>query len=134
MTAKSTAPKDLEARGRRFWRTVTTSWTLEADELELLTEVCRTLDICERLQALLVAEGLTVPGSTGQPRVHPAAGELRSSRQVLGRLLAQLELPDLEGESLPSPATARARKAARSRWDRAARLQELRKERRGSTA
>jgi hypothetical protein len=71
----------------------------------------------------------------GQPRVHPALSEQRASRQLLGRLLSQLELPNEEGETMLTPAQARAQKAGRARWDRAANLAELRKERaRGTPA
>jgi hypothetical protein len=121
------APKGLAERGRRFWRTVVAGYELEPDELEVLVEVCRTLDQVEPLQALLEQDGLTVTGSVGQKRVHPAIGELRSSRALLGKLLAQLELPDPEGESLSTPQQARARKAARSRWGRTAQLREVRR-------
>jgi hypothetical protein len=86
--------------------------------LELLRECCRLLDECEALRVTVDTDGLTVSGSTGQPRVHPALGELRQHRLALGKLLAQLSLPDDAGESLPSPVQARARRAAESRWGR----------------
>jgi len=97
------------------------------DEVELLVEACRMLDQAEALQEILDCDGLQVLGSAGQPRVHPAVAELRSSRLALGRLLAQLALPDPEEETLPSPLQARARKAAHARWDRTARLREMRR-------
>jgi phage terminase small subunit len=126
-TRRPSAPKGLTDRGRRFWRTVVAGYELEPDELELLVEICRLLDQVEALQAVLEQDGLTATGSVGQVRVHPAVGELRSSRALLGKLLAQLELPDPEGESLSTPTQARARKAARSRWERTARLREVRR-------
>ncbi|MCU1617254.1 MAG: hypothetical protein JWO98_4794 [Frankiales bacterium] len=49
--------------------------------------------------------------TTGQPRVHPAVGELRQHRLALGRLLSQLALPD---EALPTPLQARAGPPPRS--------------------
>jgi len=51
-------------------------------------------------------EGTTVLGSTGQVRVHPAFGELRQYRLALGRLLAQLNLPDVDETSLRTPSWA----------------------------
>jgi hypothetical protein len=126
-TRRPPAPKGLGERGRRFWRTVQGTYELEPDERELLVEVCRTLDQAEGLQALLERDGLTVEGSTGQTRVHPTVGELRALRALLGKLLAQLELPDPQGGALAAPLQARGRKAARSRWDRTAQLREARR-------
>jgi hypothetical protein len=125
--ASTTAPKGLSRRGNRFWRAVQATYELDLAETELLIEVCRTLDLCEQLQAVLDRDGLQVDGSTGQRRVHPAVGELRASRQVLGRLLAQLQLPDDDDQALPSPAQARSRKAAHARWDRTAAVRDLRR-------
>ena len=121
------APKGLAARGRTFWRDVLATYELDLPETQLLTEVCRLLDQCEQLQAVLDRDGLTIAGSTGQTRIHPGVGELRACRTVLGRLLAQLDLPDPEGDTLATPTQARARKAARTRWDRTAALREIRR-------
>jgi hypothetical protein len=129
MTARRTpAPKGLDPRGRAFWRTVQASYELDPAETELLVEVCRTLDLAERLQGVLEDAGLVAAGSVGQPRVHPAVGELRAARALLGRLLAQLELPDPEsGSTLASPGQAKARKAAKARWAPSAEIRELRR-------
>jgi hypothetical protein len=113
---KLPAPKGLGARGRAFWRTVQADYDLDVAEIELLVEVCRALDECEALHAVVERDGRTVPGSRGQVVAHPALSELRSTRLMLGRLLAQLELPDEDGSSLPTPLQARGRRAASSRW------------------
>jgi len=117
MTETPAPPAGLAPRGSAFWATVAGSYVLAVAEVELLTEVCRSLDDVEALHRTVAAEGRTVAGSRGQPRAHPALAELRATRVVLGRLLAQLELPDVDGESLPSPVQARGRRAARERWD-----------------
>jgi hypothetical protein len=52
---------------------------------------------------------------------------LRAARALLGRLLAQLELPDPDGQGLASPERAKARKAARARWAPTAEIRELRR-------
>lgn len=105
-------------RGDAFWRRTTAVYDLSDAELELLTEICRTLDALEALEDALDADGIVTPGSTGQLRVNPALAELRQQRVVLGKLLGQLSLPDDEGSVLPTPAQARAKKAAESRWAR----------------
>ena len=103
----------LGTRGRRFWRSTTKDFEPSSSEFELVVEVCRFLDEIEALEAGVREQGVTVEGSRGQPRPHPALGELRQHRLALGRLLAQLDFPD---EVLDSPATSRARKAAETRW------------------
>ncbi len=109
-------PADLTARGRGFWRSTVATFELSGVEMELLTECCRLLDECESLRTAVERDGTTVEGSTGQTRVHPALGELRQHRLALGRLLAQMALPDADEERLLSPMQARGRKAARTRW------------------
>ena len=108
----------MRERGRRFWRRVLVDDDLEltSSELLLLEEVCRTLDRLDALNAAVVREGVTVEGSAGQRRAHPALIELRQGQITLGRLLSQLALPDETGEALPSLTEARARRAAESRW------------------
>lgn len=109
-------PPGLAARGRAFWRRTVASYVLSETEVELLGEVCRLLDECDALRSVVAADGVTVAGSAGQPRVHPALGELRQHRLAVGRLLAQLALPGDEEGTLDSPARARARRAAAARW------------------
>lgn len=113
---RPTAPVGLAPRGRRFWSRTVATYSLSPSELELLTEVCRALDECEALQVAVAAEGVSVAGSKGQPRPHPALAELRQARLATARLLAHLALPDDDGASVPSPASMRGRKAAQSRW------------------
>ncbi len=113
---KPSPPRGLATRGRSFWRRVTADYALDVAEAELLVEVCRALDECEALAAVVEEQGRTVAGSRGQIVAHPALAELRQTRLMLGRLLAQLELPDDDGASLPSPMQARGRRAAATRW------------------
>ena len=113
---KPAPPKDLGPRGKAFWRTTLGAFELSEVETELLRECCCLLDECESLRASVESEGTTVEGSTGQVRVHPALGELRQHRLALGRLLAQIGLPDVDGSTLSTPAQARAKRAAQSRW------------------
>lgn len=114
-------PADLtpKGRGRRFWREVTDAYTLSTDEIPVLTEICRTLDTLDALQAVALEDGPTSLGSTGQVVVHPALVELRQQRSELRRLLAQLELPDPEQAGKPAMRSARSNRAARAaavRW------------------
>ncbi len=117
MATDETAPPDgLEARGAAFWADVVSTWELDRDEREVLAEACRTLDLLDGLRGVLDRDGLTVTGHAGQVRVHPAVTQINATRTLLGRLLAQLGLPSEDGEQLPSMASVRAQKAARTRW------------------
>ncbi len=109
-------PSDLGTRGRRFWTAAVEAYELTDSELSLLLEVCRLMDECEGLRQALAEDGTTVAGSNGQPRVHPAVGELRQHRLALGRLLSQLALPDEDDDRLATPLQARGRAAAAKRW------------------
>jgi hypothetical protein len=109
-------PDGLQERGERFWRDVTARWELERDDIELLLEVCRSMDLAESLAAVLAAEGPMTVGSSGQPRPHPAIGALNATRSLIGRQLAQLGLPDEEGSTIASPLSAQTSRAAVARW------------------
>jgi phage terminase small subunit len=95
---------------------VTASWELERDERELLVEICRQLDTVDAMAATLAAEGPTAVGSRGQVRVHPLVPALNSARALLGRLVAQLGLPDQDAGTVPSARSVQASRAAQARW------------------
>lgn len=118
-------PAGLGAAGKRVWSAVLDRFEMEAHELELVESACRCRDMIARLEADL-AESLYVTGSMGQQRLSPAVAELRQHRAAFSRLMADLALPvDEDGAALPSPASARAAKAAKRRWDQT-RLREAR--------
>lgn len=104
MTAADKPPSDLapRGRGRRFWRSILKTYELRPDELELLAEGCRMLDLVEALRVEVAEAGVTLSGSRGQPITNPALVELRQQRQELRLLLARLDLPDETGESSSS--------------------------------
>ena len=107
----------LGARGQRFMDKALAGFKLEDSEVELLTEVCRGLDLLDLFQQELEASGLTVTAANGAVRVHPFVAEKRQTALAVARLLAQLALPDEEGiESVQKLTSARASKASRARW------------------
>ena len=107
-------------RGAKFRGTISKAYELTDSELELLAETCRVLDEIDGLNAAVKLDGVTVTGSTGQVRVHPAIAEARSHRLALARLLAQLSLPDEEGAVMPTGTVQMAQRAAQSRWGKSA--------------
>ena len=104
-------PSDLvsRGRGRKFWRAVTGEFVVSAQELELIAEVCRTLDLLDRLRDEFADEQVVVDG-----RTHPLLVEQRLVRQELRLALSTLGLSD-DGEPLSS---RHARRAAEARWQR----------------
>jgi Phage terminase, small subunit len=122
-TRVPTAPSDLAARGRgrRFWKRIVGEWECSPAELELLSEVCRSLDELDALRRAVVKDGATVAGSRGQRRNHPALAELRQGRAELRRLLDALGTPQplaaaAGGDGVVSLTSRRAQRAARARW------------------
>lgn len=93
-------------------------WELDARELHLLGRACRCADEVDSLERAMDRDGVTVEGSRGQTVVHPAVGEARQLRLVESRLLGQIEMVDPKaGVRSATPASARGRKAAETRWD-----------------
>jgi hypothetical protein len=94
----------LKRSGRALWRSVMADYQLEPHEQTLLTEVCRTADLIDRLQTVLDTDGPMAESSQGI-RVHPAAVELRQQRVTFARLLAALGVPSgAEEEAAPQGA------------------------------
>lgn len=117
--AEATAERlGLRARGAAFWVSTCTDYELSAAELELLAEVCRQLDLIDALRDAVAQEGVTVLTTGGASRPHAALAELRQVQLALGRLVAQLALPNPEtGEAVVQKlTTARAKSAAGKRW------------------
>lgn len=115
------APAGLAARGRKLWSETVTSFDLRSDEQAQLLELCRTMDTLERLESAVQGAALLVEGSAGQMRANPLLGEIRGHRQVAVQLSRSLGLSDVaeegdDGQPLPTPRQARARRAAAARW------------------
>lgn len=89
----------------------------EREQALLNLASCQADDIAA-LEKLLVEQGATVRGSTGQSRLNPVFAELRQQRLALARILAEVKLPD-EGMDTPTKNPVKQR-AANSRWAREA--------------
>ena len=109
-------PSGLGVRGRKFWRETVEKYDLSAPELQVLREVCRTMDDLDALASAIAADGATVLGSKGQAVVNPCLTEARGQRLALHRLIAALALPDEDGASMPTAGSIRAKRAAAARW------------------
>lgn len=114
-------PSGLGPRGRKLWAETVSAFVLRSDELTTLTELARTADVVDRLEAELRDAPLLIPGSQGQPRANPLLQELRGHRAVLVQLSRSLGLSDVADEDeagrvIPGRRSVRARRAAQSRW------------------
>lgn len=107
------APSGLISRAGEFWERIQAEFEPSDAETELLVEVVQTITEIDSLKAALTADGVSVQGSMGQKRVHPAVNEIRQHRMSLARLLKQLDLSEEEPET---EATKAARRAAQARW------------------
>lgn len=118
MARKPRKPTGLSEKSGRFWLEVVGEHTLRSDEVVILTEACRVMDVVAQLDKALHGEPLTVSGSVGQLREHPLLSESRQQRLALSRLLRQLDLDDAEdvAELKDELRSRRNRQAARSRW------------------
>lgn len=118
MSTNIKTPTGLGAKAKRVWTEITGSYELRVDELRLLEDACREIDLIERLESDLRGSDLVVRGSQGQPVVSPLVQELRQHRGVLARLFGALKLPDEESAAGERSSSARA--AAMARWGRGA--------------
>ena len=116
-------PAHLGAKALAVWKSTTAEFELRADELRVLEDCCREVDLIERLEEALGGSDLVVEGSMGQPVASPLVTEIRQHRATLARLFASLKLPADAGsaESQAAERSSAARKAANARWGTGAR-------------
>jgi phage terminase small subunit len=124
------APEGLGRAGEALWKSILSDldegWELDARELHLLERACRIADELSDLEAAVDRDGATVAGSRGQTVVHPALAEARQLRLAQLRLLSAIEMVDpAEKRRAATPAIARARRAAESRWGHRANLRQV---------
>lgn len=114
MSTMKPPPAGLAERGRAYWQAVVTDYDLTPSELAILIEACRTLDNLDQLAAAIARDGVMVLGSAGQSVTNPALTEVRGQRLALHRLVSALALPDVDGATVPTSGTLRAKRAPRS--------------------
>ena len=117
--SKPPTPQHLGAKAKRVWSEITGPYDLRADELRVLEDACREIDLVERLEKEFADEPTMVKGSMGQLVASPILQELRQHRALVAQLLGKLKLPDEDGRQQESVSNA-ARKAALARWNRGA--------------
>ncbi|WP_029899535.1 hypothetical protein [Nocardia brasiliensis] len=116
MASKPPAPKGLRPGGRKLWGDIVNRWDLRPDELRVLREAAREVDLIDSLEAALARDAIMIRGSMGQRVVNPLITELRQHRGTLAALLRQLKLPDDDAEQAQENRSTAARAAANARW------------------
>jgi hypothetical protein len=117
MSEESPKPPDgLETAGRRLWDSVAASFALNAGEIAILGQACRTADEITLLEVELRGSSLVVAGYAGQPRPNPLLKIIQDHRLLLRRLIDSLALPDDDQEHGMRPGQRHARAAAQGRW------------------
>lgn len=106
-------PLGLQARGRQLWIDVTGEHVLSVDQLQILTEACRTADRLDELDNVIQGKGVlellrfrTLDRSGLGDRDDPIyievtfdkpLAEARQQQNIFKQLLVSLRLPDAEG-------------------------------------
>lgn len=120
MSSKSgrpVAPPGLGSKGKKLWKDYVDKYDLRVDELRILEDACREVDLIERLEKKISSPGFNLEGvgSMGQPVASPLIQEVRQHRALVAKLLKSIELPEEEGSAATTRST-RARAAANARW------------------
>ncbi len=110
-------PRDLKSRGKALWRNIIGCYVLDPAEVVLLHQLCRAVDVLDRIAADLAEMGVTVSGSTGQPRPNPLLNEQREQVKLVDRLQQALALT-LTGETAGVRRSASRKAAARTNTGR----------------
>jgi hypothetical protein len=76
-----------------LWRSVLADFELGEHELVLLRQAVGVADTCDRLKAVVAAEGELTTSRLGEIKAHPALVELRAQQLLLARLIVALRVP-----------------------------------------
>jgi hypothetical protein len=118
-------PRGLGRAGGKLWDEITASvpdgWELDGRDLALLRRACDLADTEADLRASVAADGQVIPGSRGQPVLHPAVREARQTTVALSAVLRRIELkpPQPGTRHLSKRARDQLADARRARWPRA---------------
>lgn len=97
-------PKHLAAAGKGLWAQLHEAYVVEdADDLQLLGDLCCMSDRIADCRAQLAKEGLTVRDRYGVPKAHPACDIERSAIRTAMQLIRQLGLGEAADELVRLP-------------------------------
>lgn len=116
MYDENEVPEVLGLRGSALWMDLQRDYEWDPQEVELLLETCRTLDVIDKLAESVATDGVMVRGSQGQPVMNGAVAELRQQQSAFARLVGQLNLVDAELGQVISARAVASRSAAQAKW------------------
>ena len=88
-------PAGLDGSGLKFWNKVIEDFDLDHHEVELLAQLCKTLNRIDELDKIADREGLIIESPHGK-KAHPAAVESRQMRMVFNQLAKTLRFPGVD--------------------------------------
>jgi phage terminase small subunit len=112
---KRPSPPLLGPAGLKTWREIVRTYELSPGELEVLRQVCATVDTIAWCHEQLASEPMVVAGSVGQSRPNPLLASLADQRRTLATLWRELSLP-MPDEDQGQRRTPQATEAAQARW------------------
>jgi P27 family predicted phage terminase small subunit len=115
------APRDLRTSGTVLWRKLVREFEYNSAEIELLHQLCVTVDEIAAMRSDLAEMGMVTMGSKNQPVVNPLLSALVSHRKLCDQLTTALGLP-VEGEAVGRKRSASAKRAADARWRKPSKL------------
>lgn len=92
---KPRKPAGLDGSGLKFWNKVIEDFDLDHHEVELLAQLCRTLNRIDELDAIADREGLIIDSPHGK-KAHPATVEARQMRAVFTQMAKALKFPGVD--------------------------------------
>ena len=104
-------PAHLREATRRWWRSVTSAWSLEEHHVKLLTAAAESWDRLQEARERIAKDGAYLQDRFGQLRPHPALAIERDSRIAFARILRELDL-DAEPPASRPPALRSNRNAS----------------------
>jgi hypothetical protein len=115
-TTPAPPPKSLKTAGRALWRAQLGEFKANSPvELELLRQLCETIDELDVMKTELAALGYIVAGAAGQPRINPLVAAIAQHRKLADQLATALAIP-LPSESVGRRRSAAAKQSADARW------------------
>ena len=109
-------PVILRTRGKALWIELQEKFEFDPQDVQLLLETCRTLDVIDSLSQSMDTDGVMIVGSQGQMVLNSAVAELRQQQAAFARLVGHLNLLDAELGQAISARSRAAKTAGQARW------------------
>ncbi|TGP50319.1 hypothetical protein EN873_24410 [bacterium M00.F.Ca.ET.230.01.1.1] len=98
-------PANLRPATKKWFRSVTEDFALEAHHVRLLTLAAEAYDHAQTAREIIDRDGLTFLDRFGQPKERPECGILQNARIAFARLIRELALDVDEPASSRPPRT-----------------------------